>query len=295
MNDPHDVLSDTLARQIRAHHADLFGAEDSAELRAALEIHTLAMGALRRTDALYHNVNHTVLVTLVALELLRCRQLEAPHHTASDWLHLLASALLHDIGYVRILCPEDRLDVVCTGVADGRASLPDGATDAALQPWHVDRGCRFALDRLAAIPGVDAARVAHNIAYTRFPVPDEPAWRETTTERALVRGADLIGQLGDPQYLSKAPALFHELFENGLARRLGYLNPDDMRRRYSTFFAEQVAPLIPHAEALLQRTPEGRAWVASMHAQVVSAGRAGRASGPVSLPGAPPCRRAVRA
>ncbi|MET3839714.1 hypothetical protein [Bradyrhizobium sp. OAE829] len=39
-------------------------------------------------------------------------------------------------------------------------SLPRGASDAALTPYHVDRSKMFAMERLGISPLVDASRVA---------------------------------------------------------------------------------------------------------------------------------------
>ena len=43
-----------------------------------------------------------------------------------------------------------------------------------------------------------------------------------------MRAADLIGQLGDPHYLRKANALYHEFEEVGMNRQLGYKSPADL-------------------------------------------------------------------
>jgi hypothetical protein len=51
-----------------------------------------------------------------------------------------------------------------------------------------------------------------------------------------VRAADLIGQLADPHYLRKLPALFYEFLETGTAARLGYNTPGDLRDGYPAFF-----------------------------------------------------------
>src|SRR5437660_1039731 len=47
--------------------------------------------------------------------------------------------------------------------------LPTGASDAALAPYHVDRSKLFVVERLDGIEGLDAARIARAIEYTRFP------------------------------------------------------------------------------------------------------------------------------
>jgi hypothetical protein len=57
-------------------------------------------------------------------------------------------------------------------------------------------------------------------------VPASHAGLELDAESGPVRAADLIGQLGDPNYIRKANALFHEFAEIGFANQLGYGSPD---------------------------------------------------------------------
>ena len=59
---------------------------------------------------------------------------------------------------------------------------------------------------------------------TRFPIPKgDSFYQDTVNYRGLVRASDLIGQLGDPQYLKKQPALFYEFSELGINDKFGYL------------------------------------------------------------------------
>ena len=60
----------------------------------------------------------------------------------------------------------------------------------------------------------------------------------------LLRAADLIGQLGDPNYLRKANALFYEFEEIGLNKKLGYETPADVVYKYPQFYWSNVAPQI---------------------------------------------------
>src|ERR1700752_3079000 len=91
---------------------------------------------------------------------------------------------------------------------DGRlVKLPRGASDASLAPYHVDRSKLFVLDRIESADDFDAMRVARAIEYTRFPYPETLDDNVVNEEGLLLRAADLIGQLGDPNYLKKANAL----------------------------------------------------------------------------------------
>src|SRR5206468_4303206 len=58
------------------------------------------------SDALYHDVEHTVMVTLVGTAILRGREI-AERLTPGDWLHMTVALLCHDVGYVRGACRGD--------------------------------------------------------------------------------------------------------------------------------------------------------------------------------------------
>jgi hypothetical protein len=54
----------------------------------------------RHSDALYHNVEHTMLVTLAGHDISRGRALHA-HMPPEDYAHLIIACVTHDIGYLR--------------------------------------------------------------------------------------------------------------------------------------------------------------------------------------------------
>src|SRR6202050_1725803 len=125
----------------------------------------LSLECIGNSDALYHNVEHTMLVTLVGFDIMKGRSLVMPT-PASDYAHLLVACLFHDIGYVRgILTGDDEAGYV-TDDKGGKVKLERGASDAALTPYHVDRSKLFAIDRLARMDLIDAVRVARAIEYT---------------------------------------------------------------------------------------------------------------------------------
>ncbi len=150
----------------------------------------------------------------------------------------------------------------------GTVAVPRGASDAFLTPYHVDRGKLFVRHRCAAIAGLDVDRLCRAIELTRFPVPEDGDHAETDTEAGLVRAADLIGQLADPDYPRRLGALFAEFQEIGIARQLGYANPADLAERYPGFFWGKVEPYLGPALEHLERTAEGRRWTAHLYAHV---------------------------
>ena len=83
-----------------------------------------------------------------------------------------------------------------------------------------------------------------------------------------MQAADLIGQLGDPLYLKKANALFHEFEETGLNRQLGYASPADLVERYADFYWSSVSAHLEEAVLYLNVTASGRQWIANLHSHV---------------------------
>jgi hypothetical protein len=228
----------------------------------------MALENIANSDALYHNVEHTILVTLVGQEILHGKHLVEGGVTPRDWMHFMLSLVCHDIGYVRGVCPGDRPGSYVTGVGEERIEPPDWATDAFMSNYHVDRGKRFVQARFGDVDLIDAHVVSANIELTRFPVPNTQDHADTRAFPGLVRAADLIGQLADPGYLRKLPALFHELDEMGAAGKIGYENPADLRRKYAGFFWERVEPFLGDGIRHLNVTQEGKRWLASLRAHV---------------------------
>ena len=139
--------------------------------------------------------------------------------TADDYAHVIIACLAHDIGYVRGLFKDDDADGFVIDRAGGKVTLPRGSSDAGLMPHHVDRSKLYVMRRIEGIAALNKQRIADAIEGTRFP-PGEG--QEYDEEASIVRAADFIGQLGDPNYLRKANALYHEFEEVGINRQLGY-------------------------------------------------------------------------
>ena len=147
----------------------------------------------------------------------------------------------------------------------------------------MDRSKIFAAERLDAIDEIDAARVARAIEYTRFPYTTTPKGHTDDLdeeEGLLLRAADLIGQLSDPNYMKKSNALFYEFEETGLNKELGYNTPADIVYKYPQFYWTNVAPQIQAAIRYLNITSSGRQWIANLYGNVFRAEREVRLSGP---------------
>ncbi len=143
----------------------------------------LALENIANSDALYHNVEHTIMVTLVGQAILEGKHLCEGGVTPRDWMHCTIALLCHDIGYVKGVCKRDGEGIVATGIGEQTVEIAPEGTDAALTPYHVDRSKQFVYERFGGelLDGahVDAEVLASYIEMTRFPVPDEERYRDT--------------------------------------------------------------------------------------------------------------------
>ncbi len=227
MLNPITLRANALGDILENNFVAMFGPEEQFYPGKINTAARLVLNLIGNSDALYHDVDHTLLVTLVGQTILLGRHIRE-EVAADDWLYYTLACLCHDIGYVRGACAGDTATSFVIDEASNTVTPPRGASDAFLSPYHVDRGKIFVRERLGPVPNLDAERIAAAIELTRFPVPDTSDHQETGTEAGLVRAADLIGQLGDPNYLQKLNKLYFEFVETGAAERLGYSNPADV-------------------------------------------------------------------
>jgi hypothetical protein len=267
MLNPTSLLADALGRNLAETYRRIYGDREPHIASGLDEAGRLVIERIANSDALYHDCEHTAMVTLCVQDILRGRRLERTI-TPSDWGHTIWAALHHDIGYVRGICAGDTAEHFVIDVAGNTVVPPRGASDAFLMPYHVERSKIFARHRFAPVPFIEEERIAVAIELTRFPVPDDEDHAATDTEAALVRAGDLIGQLGDPLYPRKLNALYHEFVENGIHEKLGYGNPADMVERYPQFFWSKVERYIGDALRYLEMTMEGRQWTATLYSHI---------------------------
>jgi hypothetical protein len=279
MLNPISIMADRLGDYIAELYLQYFSNRNAEYATYMGGAARLVLERIGNSSALYHNIEHTLMVTLAGQQIIRGRLL-SESVAPEDWLHFTCALLVHDIGMVRGVCHGDSFDSVVINEAGDRFTPPRGASDAVLGPYHVDRGKIYARQRFGPSKIVDEERVARAIEMTRFPVPDDPAHRETTSEGALVRAADLIGQLADPFYHRKLTALFAEFSETGMTEKLGLKTPADLTAMYSEFFRSQVDPYIQEALQYLELTTEGKQWIANLDSNLFQAGRRACRIGP---------------
>jgi len=267
---PRKLMIQAFIAELKEAYQQLYGSSEPAIRETLIQASQLALERIANCNALYHNVEHTMMVVSAGQAILRGKQMREGDITPKDWLLYILALLFHDIGYVRGICRQDHDPCYATGIAESTVTLNNGCTDAALAPYHVDRGKLFVHERIAnkMLADADADHIAFYIEITRFPIPPDGPNAAEHEFLGLVRAADFIGQLGDPDYLTKIPALFCEFEETGMNAQNGHFSPGDMRNYYAQFYWERIHPHIQDALHYLRLTQEGKQWIASLYSNV---------------------------
>lgn len=270
MLNPQRIMIEHFVEELENAYQRNYGITDPPYGEIVAWTGRLSLENIANSDVLYHDVDHTMMVTLAGQAILQGKHLCEGGVTPRDWLHFMMALLCHDIGYVKGICRNDKNGVFATGNDGQVVTIPQEGTDAALTPYHVDRSKLFVRERFGKqlLRDIDAELIVSFIEMTRSPVPDDDFYKDTKGYPGLVRAADLIGQLGDPNYLRRIPALFYEFEELGANTKLGYKNPGDMRRSYARFYWNVISPYIQDALRYLRVTQEGKQWIANLHSHV---------------------------
>jgi hypothetical protein len=271
-----ELAADALEDFLRSFMRRLYGSSQAHLVEIVPTAAHMALECIGNSDALYHNIEHTLLVTLAGHDIFCGRALHS-YVTADDYTHIIIACLTHDIGYVRGLFKEDDADGFLIDSTGKKVVLPRGSSDAGLMPYHVDRSKLYVMERINPFAPLDAQRIADAIEGTRFP---PVVGQQYSEEASIVRAADFIGQLGDPNYIRKANALYHEFEEVGINRQLGYDSPADIVNRYPQFYWDSVAPHIQTEIRYLNMTSSGRQWISNLYGNVFRAERDIALSGP---------------
>jgi hypothetical protein len=202
----------TLVNRARAHlQAVSPGASDALIESAARLIETLFAGGhpdYLKADLRYHNLEHTLLATQCFIDLAegRSRHGVKPAFDGREFSLGCAAILMHDTGYLKT-----RDDLTGTG--------------AKYTACHVERSCAMAgrfLPALGVTPS-ELGGVLNAIRCTGINSRIAALAFRGDIERltgCMVATADYLGQMADPVYPEKLPALFAEFEEandfNGL-------------------------------------------------------------------------------
>ena len=188
------VMAQTLGTFLATETRGRFGSSHAQLADFLPYISRLTLECIGNSDALYHNIEHSMLVALVGHDILMGRGLLRPT-TPRDYSNFILACLTHDIGYVRGAVQGDGDGAYVADVTGRTVRLPIGSSDAAMAPYHVDRSKLYVIERFDTVDYLDADRIARAIEYTRFPYPSPSNDTEdelTEEEGLLLRGADLI-------------------------------------------------------------------------------------------------------
>lgn len=275
MFSPNATVIDAFVDYAQKAYREAFPGVQAAQSRLLEQITRTALETLANCDCPYHDVNHTIFVTDVGFTILKGRMMLRGDVDASDWLHAVVAMLFHDIGFLRGILAGDREGTYVIDAEDATIKVPQGGTDASLNPHHVTRSCLYIRERFGPIDTINVDTIARHIEHTRFPVPQEAPYMDLDSMSALVRCADLIGQMADPDYVLKLSRLYQEFKETGTAEALGYANAGQLRESYPQFFYKDVYPYIGEGLIYLRQTKEGQQWIANLfhhiHAEQIHA------------------------
>ena len=84
-----ELAAEALGSHLAEHMGRRFGSTEAGLIERVQSAARLAIDCIGNSDALYHNVEHTMLVTLVGFDILRGRQL-LMETNASDFAHLIS-------------------------------------------------------------------------------------------------------------------------------------------------------------------------------------------------------------
>ena len=264
---PSKVLSEAFVKRVTGNYQKCFGKGPPGHLEALTLCARMSTSRLARTNALYHNMHHTLMVALVGEDIIRGKLYRDGDVRSIDWLHFMVSLFSFGLGFTRNLCKADN-NATCVIHESGEAiTLPHGSTDGSLWPYFTDRTKIFLHEHYAHHPILDPEVLAAQVEYSRFPPP--PTNDETETYPGLLRAAQVIGAIADPDFSLKMMPLWLELKECNLHEALGFHSASELRDKYPRFFWKVLHPMIPEGMDLLTYTGSGRLWLANMHAHVL--------------------------
>ena len=110
MFNPTAELASSFANHLSDTFLDYFSGREPEYAAFISGCARMVLERLGNSDALYHNAEHTIMVTLVGQQIMRGR-LVTESVQAEDWLHYIVSLLLHDIGYLRDIVDGDEWTV----------------------------------------------------------------------------------------------------------------------------------------------------------------------------------------
>ena len=267
---PTAIVIDAFVENVLETYDRLYPHPDPMHRQVLLQVARMSLSRIARSNAPYHDLDHTMVVTQVGQDIMRGKMVRDGLVDSLDWVHFVSSLLCFAIGFARNLCPGDDGETCIADEAGTTVVVPRTRSNGALWPYFTNRGKVFVRHYFRDHPLLDPERLAANIEYSRFPpLPDRNL--DTDSDPGLLRAAHIIGAVADPDFMLKMKPLFIELQEAGIAGQLGFNTTAEMTRGYGQLFWNVLHPLIGEGMDLLTFTAEGRVWLANLHAHVLRA------------------------
>ena len=266
---PSDIIIDAFIERLRTSYTQIYGESEPQHRETIAQVARMSLARMALSDALYHNLDHTLLVTMVGHDILRGQIVRDGKMSSSEWVNFVCSLLCFATGFYRYACPGDDREHCVIDENGNTTEVPRGVTNGWLWPYFTDRSKIFVRHHYTDNPVLDVDAMTANIEYARFPPPVE-LHPETATYPGLLRASHIIGAVADPNFLLKMPALVQELEESGMVERLGFRTAAEFQTHYPELFWKTLHPLIIDAVDLLNHTGQGREWIANMHAHLLA-------------------------
>ena len=147
MFNPTQLVIDHFIEGLRENYLRTYGILEPQFPNMIAFMGRMALENIANSDAAYHDVEHTIMVTQVGQEILRGKHLRDGRVSPRDWLNFTVGLLCHDIGYVRGVLNGDRPNHYVINDDDQTVFLPPGAIDASLAEHRVNRSKLFVKQR----------------------------------------------------------------------------------------------------------------------------------------------------
>lgn len=178
----------------------------------------------RACNLRYHDLTHTLAVTLAVTRLLHGAVESGQTLSEQDWNIGVISALMHDTGYIQ-------RDSDTTGTGAKHSLTHIGRSIAFVHEHYGNHPIfRGKLKTFQAI--LECTGASTSIADIDF---------ESTTKALLGRvlgTGDLLGQMSDPRYIEKLPDLYEEFVEGGIT---AFTSPLDLLQKTLPFYKATLA------------------------------------------------------
>ena len=95
---PSIIIIEEFIRQLDQDYLAAFGDREPVHRQTITDVARSALPHIARSDALYHNLDHAILVSQVGCDILRGRIVRDGDVDSLDWVHFISSLLCFSVG-----------------------------------------------------------------------------------------------------------------------------------------------------------------------------------------------------